>query len=362
MKKTSHDDHLYRLYYTFEGGFGIDFSNCDRNNVEEGVQQVAKGILAHGVTSFCPTLVTSPNHIYKDILPRISKTNGGNNGAGVLGVHLEGPFISKDKRGAHPTQHIRPIINGFDDVIDVYGSLDNVKLLTLAPEINKSDEIISKLVESGITVSLGHSVGNLKDGEKAVHNGASFITHLFNAMLPFHHRDPGLVGLLASNKINKTIYYGIIADGIHTHPAALRIAYRTNPKGLVLVTDAVSPMGLSEGLHRLGQEMVEIKGAKAVIAGTQTLCGSIATMNQCVKMFIEATGCSKVEALECASLHPAKALGIDSAKGTLDFNSDADFVILDNELNVLSTYISGECVWTSSKFGEKSKRINKFLK
>lgn len=327
------------------GGFGIDFS-YNTSDVEAGIKTVARGLLPHGVTSFCPTIVTSPPHFYKEILPRIQATPGGKDGAGVLGIHIEGPFINKEKKGAHPTQHIRTFESGFADLVDVYGSLDNVKMLTLAPELPLACEVIKKAVEMGITVSLGHSMGSLVDGEAAVKCGANFITHLFNAMLPFHHRDPGLVGLLTSNVVpsDKVVFYGIISDGIHTHPAALRIAHRTHPKGLVLVTDAVSPMGLGEGRHHLGQEVVDIIGCRALIAGTETLCGSIATMNDCVKHFRKSTGCSKVDALECASLHPCQALGITDKKGTLDFETDADFVMLDDDLNVLCTYIAGENV------------------
>ncbi|KAL6268116.1 hypothetical protein P5V15_001207 [Pogonomyrmex californicus] len=269
------------------GGFGIDFSyNVD--NVEEGITKVAKGLLKHGVTSFCPTLVTSPTQVYHKILPKIKKRNGGSHGAGILGVHIEGPFISPNKKGAHPEHYIRKFEQGFKSVIDMYGDLDNVCMFTLAPEIPNAISVIEELCKKNIKVSLGHSIANLSEGEKAVKHGASFITHLFNAMLPFHHRDPGLVGLLTSDQIpsGKTVHFGIISDGIHTHPAALRIAHRTHPKG-----------------------------------------------------------CTTVEALEAATLHPARTLGIDSHKGVLNFGADADFILLDEKLELLSTWISGECVY-----------------
>ncbi|KFM66825.1 putative N-acetylglucosamine-6-phosphate deacetylase, partial [Stegodyphus mimosarum] len=167
-------------------------------------------------------------------------------------------------------------------------------------------------------------------------------------MLPFHHRDPGLVGLLASEKLpkNKKIFYGIIADGIHTHPAALRIAYHANSKGLVLVTDAMSAMGLKSGsTYCIGESKVEVTHDRAVVAGTETLSGSIATMDSCIRFLHKSTGCSVVEAIECATLHPAQALSITHLKGTLDYGTDADFVLLDKNLVVMSTYIAGMCVW-----------------
>ncbi|XP_036408982.1 N-acetylglucosamine-6-phosphate deacetylase [Megalops cyprinoides] len=329
------------------GGYGIDFSQAT-DDVSGGVALVAKKILEHGVTSFCPTLVTSPPHIYHKVLPEIKVHDGGKEGAGVLGVHLEGPFISLEKKGAHPEQYLRSFqTGGAQDLLETYGRLDNVSILTLAPELPNSQSVIRELTQRGITVSLGHSVASLSQAEEAVQQGATFITHLFNAMLPFHHRDPGIVGLLTSDQVppNRTVYYGMIADGIHTNPAALRIAHRAHPAGLVLVTDAITAMGLPPGRHTLGQQVIEIEGLHAYVAGTKTLSGSIATMDMCVRHFRQASGCTVEAALEAASLHPAQLLGISNHKGTLDYGTDADFVLLDDALNVKSTYIAGQQVW-----------------
>nr|XP_055197371.1 N-acetylglucosamine-6-phosphate deacetylase isoform X1 [Nyctereutes procyonoides] len=371
------------------GGFGVDFSQATED-VGSGVALVAQRILSHGVTSFCPTLVTSPPEVYHKILfiherqrerqrqrqrekqaacrdpdvgldpsspgprsgpkvlPQIPVKSGGSHGAGVLGVHLEGPFISREKRGAHPEAHLRSFeTNAFHDVLATYGPLDNVRIVTLAPELGRSHEVIQALTARGICVSLGHSVADLQAAEEAVQSGATFITHLFNAMLPFHHRDPGIVGLLTSDRLppGRHIFYGMIADGTHTNPAALRIAHRAHPQGLVLVTDAVPALGLGNGRHTLGQQEVEVDGLTAYVAGTKTLSGSIAPMDVCVRHFLQATGCSVELALEAASLHPAQLLGLEKRKGTLDFGADADFVMLDDSLHVRATYISGELVW-----------------
>ncbi|EDW00009.1 N-acetylglucosamine-6-phosphate deacetylase [Drosophila grimshawi] len=325
------------------GGYGVDFSH-DTETIEAGVQKVATGLVKCGVTSFCPTLVTSPNDTYHTILPRMPHHIEG--GAGILGVHAEGPFINPRKKGAHPENCIHTIDNGMETLRATYGSLDRIKIITLAPEQVMDASVINQLVDAGITVALGHSMATLGDGERAVEHGATLITHLFNAMLPFHHRDPGLVGLLASDAIpaGKTIYYGIISDGVHTHPAALRIAYRTHPLGLILVTDAISALGLKEGIHHIGQLPLEVKGGKAFIANTDTLCGSIAPMDECVRIFKRATDCSTVYAIEAATLHPALCLGIEHEKGTLDFGSDADFILLDDRLQLVSTWIAGICV------------------
>lgn len=327
------------------GGYGVDFS-FDTETVEEGIHKVADGLIKNGVTSFCPTIVTSPPATYRKVLKRIPKTT---KGAGILGVHLEGPFINTQKKGAHPENCIQNLDKGIESILDTYGSLENVSIITLAPEKDATGQTIKALTDMGITVACGHSMGSLKDGENAAQNGATLITHLFNAMLPFHHRDPGLVGLLASNKIpdGKTMYFGLISDNVHTHPTAMRIAYRTHPNGLILVTDAISALGLQEGIHHIGQLKMEVRDSKAFIAGTDTLCGSIAPMDECVRIFMKSTECSAVYAIEAATLHPAKCLRIESAKGTLDYDSDADFILLDDDLNVLSTWINGSCVYCS---------------
>uniref|UniRef100_G1TVZ8 N-acetylglucosamine-6-phosphate deacetylase n=1 Tax=Oryctolagus cuniculus TaxID=9986 RepID=G1TVZ8_RABIT len=349
------------------GGFGVDFSQATED-VGSGVSLVARRILSHGVTSFCPTLVTSPPEVYHKttsleasersasltVLPQIPVKSGGPHGAGVLGVHLEGPFISREKRGAHPEAHLRSFeADGFHDVLATYGSLDNVRIVTLAPELGRSREVIQALTARGICVSLGHSVANLRAAEEAVRSGATFITHLFNAMLPFHHRDPGIVGLLTSDQLppGRSIFYGMIADGTHTNPAALRVAHRAHPQGLVLVTDAVPALGLGNGRHTLGQQEVEVDGLTAYVAGTTTLSGSIAPMDACVRHFLQATGCGVESALEAASLHPAQLLSLEKSKGSLDFGADADFVVLDDALHVQATYIAGELVWQAEEAG-----------
>lgn len=168
---------------TYSGGFGVDFS-YDVSSVHEGMAKVSKGLLSHGVTSFCPTLVTSPTQTYHQVLPQIKKKAGGRHGATVLGVHVEGPFISIDKKGAHPAHCIRQFDDGFKTAEDVYGDISNVSIITLAPEKRRASEVIDELVKRGITVSLGHSMADLSQGETAVQHGATLITHLFNAMLP----------------------------------------------------------------------------------------------------------------------------------------------------------------------------------
>ena len=198
------------------GGFGHDFtSNNDEISIGDKLNFVARGILKYGVTAFCPTIVSSDSSVYKRTLPFIEKTPGGANGASILGAHLEGPFISKEKYGAHDVENLQTLENGPSDIHRIYGEvLDKIRIITLAPELDSNGQVTEYLTKSGIIVSIGHSIAKLEDGKKSVLHGATYITHLFNAMLPFHHRDPHLFGLLSDYESNKSLFYGIIADGI----------------------------------------------------------------------------------------------------------------------------------------------------
>lgn len=334
------------------GGFGMDFSTIA--DIDNGaIQKVAKNLLQYGVTSFVPTLITSEPSTYAQILPKIIPTPGTpEGGAEVIGVHLEGPFLSEHKYGAHKKDFVQKSVKTLEDFQDVYGGganvFDNVRIITLAPELEGLVDIIPELVDRGIIVSAGHSMATINQAERAVGRGLSLITHLFNAMVPFHHRDPGLVGLLGTHN---PIFFSMIVDNVHSHPASVKIAYKAHPQGFCLITDSIGAMGLPEGSSvQLGPLPVEVKQGKAYITGTDTLAGSIVTMDDAVRNFKESTGCSLVDALEAATLHPAQALGITQFKGTLGYGSDADFVLLDDKLEIQATFITGMCAYAKPGF------------
>ncbi|KAJ1954448.1 N-acetyl-glucosamine-6-phosphate deacetylase [Dipsacomyces acuminosporus] len=355
------------------GAFGYDFS-FNRDDIGECLDAVSRGILLQGCTSFCPTTVSSMPETYHQVLPHIGRRPGSlKNGAESLGAHVEGPFMNPKKKGAHELACLRSAPDGLADFDQCFG-LDNLRkhvaYITVAPEVEGVLDTIPELIrECDIGVSQGHSTATSEIARRAHASGARMITHLFNAMTDFHHRDPGIIGLLGSstgshdskpgtssaavppsNLKTADTFYGLICDGIHVHPNTIKIAYNSHPAGAILVTDAMGAMGLPDGQYKLGNMSVDvkpkadIKGSPraAVIQGTDTLAGSVVTLIECVRNFKEFTQCSVVEAIEAASLHPAQMLGIESRKGTLAFGSDADIILLTDDLHVEHIYVRGE--------------------
>ena len=219
-----------------------------------------------------------------------------------------------------------------------------IPIFSVAPELDPNSSLIKKCSERNILVSLGHSMATLEEGKRALEDGATLVTHLFNAMNAFHHRDPGLASVITTDVFREVNgYYGIIADGIHIHEEVVKLAYKANPDRMCLITDAISPLGLQDGQYHCGQQNLEVKGTRALLSGTETLIGAICPLWTSVRNLHEWTQCSWAEALQVASLHPAKALRLDQSKGTLNFKSDADFIIVDLEsFKLLSTWIGGE--------------------
>ncbi|RGB34861.1 Carbohydrate Esterase Family 9 protein [Rhizophagus diaphanus] len=308
------------------GAFGVDFSVWKGDKqMKEGLDKIAKGLVKYGWN--------------KD------------NGAEVLGVHVEGPFITSSQLGAHEESCLCAAPNGINDFVDIYGLhelKDNpIKIITVAPDVEGVLDSLEELVNFGITVSIGHSSATVFQAESAIEKGAKCITHLFNAMQQFHHRDPGIVGLLGTTRITRP-FYGVICDGIHVHPNSIKIAYDSHPKGAILVTDAMAALGLPPGEYTLGGISVRKSGNEKVeVVENGKLAGSVISIDACVKNFKKFTGCSVIEAIEAATLHPAELLGIQNFKGTLNVGADADFVFLDDDLNVVKCFIAGEEISTS---------------
>ncbi|KAI8595143.1 hypothetical protein EDD21DRAFT_409311 [Dissophora ornata] len=342
------------------GAFGVDFSvPSDHDTYEKDLLKVNRGLLKYGTTSYCPTIVSSSAAVYHQVLSHLKPRAGSaKTGASTLGAHVEGPFINEARIGAHELKVLQASAkNGYKDFQAVYGfegetpeeqnkltreKLSSVKIITCAPELEGIMDSIPDLVKAGITVSVGHSMANISQAEEAVEKGATFITHLFNAMPQFHHRDPGVIGLLGSRFDLPRPYYGLICDGIHVHPNSVKIAYDSHPEGVILVTDAMSAMGLSPGNYQLGNMNVTKEEDRVYIEGTDTLAGSVITLDACIRNFLRFTSCTLIEALEAVTLHPAVLLGIQETKGVIKPGADADLVFLSDDLFVRRVFVAGE--------------------
>ncbi|KDO23872.1 hypothetical protein SPRG_10019 [Saprolegnia parasitica CBS 223.65] len=327
------------------GAYGHDFTDMDCT--PENILEVRQRLLATGVTAFCPTVISSSAETYSQVLPKFSRTDDGHivGGANMIGLHLEGPFINRERKGAHKEEVFAEPEEGLKSLEARYGPLtrDTVAIVTLAPELKGALSAISELSQRGIVVSAGHSSANVQQANLGMDAGITMLTHLFNAMASFHHRDPGLVGLLGATTARP--YYGLILDGIHSHPTSCRIAQASHPSGLVLVTDCMAGMGLPDGNYELAGLAVDVKDGRAYLHNTTTIAGSVVQMDSCIRTLRKYTNCSIEYALEAATLHPAVALGLAPTKGTLEFGADADFVLLSDDLEVLQTYIAGVLVY-----------------
>ena len=274
--------------------------------------------------------------------------------ATLLGAHCEGPYLHESKKGAHnPSFFKAPTETSPESLYGSENLTSTIKLITLAPELPGSVALIGHLRETypNIVISLGHSSATYDEGLAALSVGATALTHVFNAMAPLHHREPGLAGLMATGRC----FYSVIPDGIHLHPATLAMAFRTDPSKCILITDSVELAGLPDGVYPRNRQIPHQQrkvGNRVTINGTDTLIGSCCTLDECVRNMVQMTGCGLAEAVRCVTENVAAMMG-ESKRGMLEFGRRADFVILDGHGNVRETWVEGRKVWTAGeKLGE----------
>ncbi len=316
------------------GGFGCDFSR-DPSRIDE----VAKQLPKYGVTAFLPTVISSTPDQYRSILPQLQPRSYQNKGAEILGIHLEGPYFSFNYSGCHDKRNIISSIDENSSLEKIYGNLQGVKMVTLAPEIQGALDVIKTLKAQGIVVAAGHSAASFEQMQRGIEAGVQLITHLFNAMPSFHHRNPSIIG---SALLEPYLPYSLIADGVHLSPQTISLCWRCNPEGLILISDSIEALGLSNGKYKLGTMAIEVDDGRVYLAGTQTIAGSTLRLDQAVRYLLSTTQCSVVQALEAASLKPAQLIRAYPSKGTLDVGADADFVVLTDDLFVKMVYIAGD--------------------
>jgi N-acetylglucosamine-6-phosphate deacetylase len=316
------------------GGFGFDFTSDP-----ESIWTVAGRLPRYGVTSFLPTIVTSPMEAAacaQEVLRR--GPPAGFRGAWPIGLHLEGPFLNPDKRGAHNPLHLRQ-----PDLAAIAGwsAREGVRLVTLAPELSSAHELIRCLRERGVVVSAGHSMATYEQAAAALEAGVAYGTHLFNAMPPLDHRRPGLAALLLADP---RAVVGLIADGVHLHPGLVNLVWRAKgAPGINLVTDAMAALGMPAGRYKIGDFEAVVDADSARLPDGR-LAGSVLSLDQALRNLIRFTGCSLGDALTTVTRVPARLLGLtdhgEIAPGLL-----ADLVLLTPDGEVRMTIARGEVVY-----------------
>ena len=318
------------------GGDGYD----TMDGTAEGLTAMARFFAQHGVTAFLATTMTAP---HLDILRAVRAVEQWgaliNSGARILGLHVEGPYISLKFPGAQPADYIRPpSLPEFGELL----AAGPIRMMTLAPEVKGADELIAAARQQRVIAVWGHTDATYEICVRAAQLGITQATHTYNAMSGLHHRKPGVLG--ATLTID-TIYAQLIADNIHVHPAAMNVVARCKGVGrTILITDAMRAAGLPEGEYELGGQPVTVKDGSCRLADG-TLAGSILTMERALANFMAATGLSLADAWPTTSRTPAQALGLDQQYGALQPGYQADVVLLDEQVQVVATVVGGRVVY-----------------
>ncbi len=304
----------------------------------ESIHGMARCFAQHGVTSYLPTTLSASEEDILRAVELLADCPQTPDGAQHMGVHIEGPYLNPQHGGAHPTEQLRnPNPGEYRSWLDTGA----VRLVTLAPEQAGALDFIDLAVPMGVEFAIGHSGASYLQVVEAADHGLRQATHAFNGMLGLHHRRPGTVGgVLADDRI----YAQIIPDGIHLHPAIVKLLIRAKGTSrTILVTDAISPAGLEDGEYQLsGIEITMLDGISRTATGA--LAGSTLTMDAAVRNTMQFAGVSLAETVTMATSVPAEAMGWSDRKGVLTPGADADITILDEQLSVMMTMVAGNIV------------------
>ena len=320
------------------GSYGFDTNDAE----PDGLRDWMKRIPEEGVTSILPTTVTQmPEVLTKAVANVANVIEEGYEGAEILGIHFEGPYLDMEYKGAQPPEAIAvPSVEQFK----MYQAAAKgwIKYITISPEHDADFELIRYCAAKGVVVSMGHSSATYEEALMAIANGATSMTHVYNGMTPLHHRSPGLVG--AALRI-RDIYGEIIGDGHHSHVGALNIFFQAKGRDRgILITDSLRakhcPPG---GDYQLGGHDIEIGlDGLARLKGTDTIAGSTLRMNKGLQVLIEEAGVPVDTAINACTLNPARCLGVDHRKGKICAGYDADLAVLDRDYNVVKTWCQGK--------------------
>ncbi len=321
------------------GGGGFSLMTEDA----EEIRSYARWVVSKGITSFLATLAAASRPQMERWLATVSALGEEvDGGAHPLGAHLEGPFLNPKHKGALLPAALRPPDRAeFLGYVRAAGG--RLKVIVVAPELPGAAEVIGVAREQGLVVSMGHTDATYEEAREAISHGVTQATHCFNAMRPFHHRDPGCLGaILASPQVTAEL----IGDGVHVHPGAMALLLRAKgPVRTILVTDGVAPTGLGSGTYSFGGRPVVVKDGVFILPDG-TISGSAATMDHMVRNLVELGLVSLQEASRMASLNAATVLGLDRRKGRVAPGFDADLVALDESLEVAMTFVGGQLVYS----------------
>lgn len=318
------------------GGCGCD----TMDGTPQALDTLSAFFASHGTTSILPTTMTGPVSLIRKSAENVYQyMQGPSKGANILGLHLEGPFLNPSAKGAHPEEYLIP--PAISDYRAMTGpSASAVRLVTLAPELPGAMDLSEYLTGQGIVVSIGHTIGGYEQTAHAIGQGLRHACHFYNAMVPLKHREPGTVGAILDH--DETTLE-LIADLIHVHPAALRLAIaRKGPDKTALITDAMAAAGLGDGEYALGGLTVYVRGGEARLSDG-TLAGSTLTQDKALSN-ITKCGISLEDGVKMLTAAPARILGIGDHKGHLRAGYDGDITVLDQENGVHSVYVQGRCV------------------
>lgn len=318
------------------GAFGHDFTHRP-----ESMWEVAADLPRFGVTGFLPTIITSPLQTTASAQQVLKNKPKGYIGAEPFGLHIEGPFLNPEKKGAHNENYILSPDSISLDLLKGWTSNEGIRLVTLAPEMNGALEMIETLVGQGVVVSAGHSMATFAEAQAGFSAGISYVTHLFNAMPPLHHREPGLAAAALSDEL---ITIGLIPDGIHVHPDLVRLICRLAPNRINGVTDAMGAMGMPPGEYRLGDYTVHVTEVEARLP-SGTLAGSVVLPMQVIQNLVLFTRCSVVDAIRSMTQIPADLLDMSGRKGRVEIGYDADLILFNDAFEIEKTIIGGEIIY-----------------
>jgi N-acetylglucosamine-6-phosphate deacetylase len=315
------------------GAVGVDLTT-----EPERVQEVAAALPRYGVSAFLPTVISSTADVPARLLEALARHRPGECESRPLGAHLEGPMLNTRRRGAHPSARLR---TPSSDLIEGWTRAAGVAMVTLAPELPNALDVTRSLTQGGVVVSAGHTDATTADVLAALDAGVSHLTHLFNAMRPLHHRDPGPIGVAMSHP---TLTAGLIVDGVHLHPRTVAAAWAAMGRRLNLVTDAMASLGCPPGRMRIGG--MAVTAGVGVVKEGGILAGSNLSLDQAVRNLAAWTRCSLPDAIATVTSTPADVLGL-KRKGRVVEGADADLVLLDDNLQVVATVVAGAVAYDS---------------